>query len=162
MHCYLLTYKYSNIIYRTMVYLSLTITDDIIHPWRTKRNQYASKLPSKRGVLSYFGHNVITTSRSLGSRGQTLHNQRAVQLPCTHCLLVLACSTTNVRLQGQRLPPPLPMNQPHTPAHVTLTSSSKCCWEGKETKKEVDTALLWLIAQRVVVISYWRLWILDP
>jgi hypothetical protein len=65
-----------------------------------------------------------------------------VQLPSKHCLQVVACGTTNGRLQGQRLPPPLPMNQPHTEAHATLTSSSKCC-EGNETKNEVHTALLW-------------------
>jgi len=108
------TVLFSHTITKKNGLLTTTITDNIIHPWHIEINQYAYKLPSKRGALSFFGHNVTTTWRTQCSLGQTLHNQRSVQLPSTHCLQVLACNTTTVRLQGQRLPPPLPMNQPHT------------------------------------------------
>lgn len=54
--------------------LITTITDEKLHPWRTKVNQYAYKLPSKPGALSYFGHNATTTPQNQCSRDQTLHN----------------------------------------------------------------------------------------
>jgi hypothetical protein len=99
--------------------LLITIsTNNTIYPLSINANQYAYKLPSTREVLSYFGHNVTTTSQKQNSLGQTLHRYLTRQLPSTHCIQVLACSTT-IPLQEQGLPPPLPLNQSHNQAHVT-------------------------------------------